>query len=204
MADRLYLSLWFPNFRLQSLATAMVSVIKQFSGDGSEPQVHAAAAYPLSWNETPLYQRIYEKDEVQEATPERAVAAATENLHDDYAYEFEVKWDLWQAETVGGLDATWKQEPVTVRVVGFGPEFDDGAYEQNGHIRVDFGLDTPFLQDEVDLDEVNAEYIKRNVQRMVDVTNAIQQNCGISSRLLWSESGENLAQKLIARLQRVN
>jgi hypothetical protein len=204
MADKLYLSLWFPNFRLQSLATAMVSVIKQFSGDGSEPQVHAAAAYPLSWNETPLYQRIYEKDEVQEATPERAVAAATENLHDDYAYEFEVKWDLWQAETVGGLDATWKQEPVTVRVVGFGPEFDDGAYEQNGHIRVDFGLDTPFLQDEVDLDEVNAEYIKRNVQRMVDVTNAIQQNCGISSRLLWSDSGENLAQKLIARLQRVN
>jgi hypothetical protein len=89
-------------------------------------------------------------------------------------------------------------------VVGFGPEFDDGAYEQNGHVRVDFGLDTPFLQDEVDLDEVNAEYIKRNVQRMVDVTNAIQQNCGISSRLLWSDSGENLAQKLIARLQRVN
>jgi hypothetical protein len=196
--------LWFPNFRLQSLATAMVSVIKQFSGDGSEPQVHAAAAYPLSWNEAPLYQRIYEKDEVQEATPERAVAAATESLHDDYAYEFEVKWDLWQAETVGGLDPTWKQEPVTVRVVGFGPEFDDGAYEQNGHIRVDFGLDTPFLQDEVDLDDVNAEYIKRNVQRMVDVTNAIQQNCGISSRLLWSDSGENLAQKLIARLQRVN
>jgi hypothetical protein len=204
MADRLYLSLWFPNFRLQSLATAMVSVIKQFSGDGSEPRVHAAAAYPLSWNEAPLYQRIYEKDEVQESAPERAVAAATESLHDDYAYEFEIKWDLWQAETVGGLDPTWKQEPVTVRVVGFGPEFDDGAYEQNGHVRVDFGLDTPFLQDEVDLDEVNAEYIKRNVQRMVDVTNAIQQNCGISSRLLWSDSGENLAQKLIARLQRVN
>jgi hypothetical protein len=204
MADRLYLSLWFPNFRLQSLATAMVSVIKQFSGDGSEPRVHAAAAYPLSWNEAPLYQRVYEKDEVQEAAPERAVAAATESLHDDYAYEFEVKWDLWQAETVGGLDPTWKQEPVTVRMVGFGPEFDDGAYEQNGHIRVDFGLDTPFLQDEVDLDDVNAEYIKRNVQRMVDVTNAIQQNCGISSRLLWSDSGENLAQKLIARLQRVN
>jgi hypothetical protein len=204
MADRLYLSLWFPNFRLQSLATAMVSVIKQFSGDGSEPRVHAAAAYPLSWNEAPLYQRIYEKDEVQESAPERAVAAATESLHDDYAYEIELKWDLWQAETVGGLDPTWKLEPLTVRVVGFGPEFDDGAYEQNGHIRVDFGLDTPFLQDEVDLDDVNAEYIKRNVQRMVDVTNAIQQNCGISSRLLWSDSGENLAQKLIARLQRVN
>ena len=91
-----------------------------------------------------------------------------------------------------------------MRVVGFGPEFDEGAFEQNGQIRVDFGADTPFLLEEVDLDEVGAEHIKRNVQKLVEVTNAIQENCAISSRLLWSESGENLAQKLIARLQRVN
>jgi len=89
-------------------------------------------------------------------------------------------------------------------VVGFGPQFDEGAYEQNGQVRVDFGPDTPFLLEELDLDQVDAEYIKRNVQKLVEVTNLIQENCGISSRLLWSDSGENLAQKLIARLQRVN
>jgi hypothetical protein len=204
MADRLYLSLWFPNFRLPALAPAIVSVLKQFGGVGHSPRVHAAAAYPVSWNETPFYQRIYEEDEVQESGTERAVAEATEILHDDFAYEFELKWDLWVAETVGGLDPTWKQEPVVVRVVGFGPQFDEGAYEQNGQVRVDFGLDTPFLLEDVDLDQVDAEYIKRNVQKLVEVTNLIQDNCGISSRLLWSDSGENLAQKLIARLQRVN
>jgi hypothetical protein len=32
----------------------------------------------------------------------------------------------------------------------------------------------------------------------------VQHHGGISSRLLWSESGESLAQKLIARLQSVN
>lgn len=204
MADRLYLSLWFPNFRLPSLAPAIVCILKQFGAPGSTARVRAATTYPISWNETPVYQRVYGEDEVQDSAPEQAVADATENLHDDFAYEFELPWDLWVAETVGGLDATWKQEPVTVRVAGFGPEFDEGAYEQNGQIRVDFGLDTPFLLEEVDLDEVGAEHIKRNVQKLVEVTNAIQQNCGISSRLLWSESGENLAQKLIARLQRVN
>jgi len=199
MADRLYLSLWFPNFRLPALAPALVSVLKQFTG-----RVHAAAAYPISWNETPFYQRIYEEDEVQESTPERAVAEATQILHDDFAYEFELKWDLWVAETVGGLDPTWKLEPVIVRVVGFGPHFDEGAYEQNGQVRVDLGLDTPFLLEEIELDQLGAEYVKRNVQKLVEVTNAIQEHCGISSRLLWSESGENLAHKLIARLQRVN
>src|ERR1700742_1791111 len=201
MADRLYLSLWFPNFRLAALAPAMVSVIKQFGGT---ERVHAAVAYPISWNDPPIYQRIYEEDEVQESAPERAVAEATEILHDDFAYEFEIKWDLWVAKTEGGLDPTWKQEPVVVRVAGFGPQFDEGAYEQNGQVRVDFGVDTPYLLEELDLDQVDAEYIKRNVQKLVEVTNLIQENCGISSRLLWSDSGENLAQKLIARLQRVN
>jgi hypothetical protein len=204
MADRLYLSLWFPNFRLPALAPAIVSVLKQFSGTGNPGRVRAAAAYPISWNEAPFYQRIYEEDEVKESAPEQAVAEATEILHDDFAYEFELKWDLWVPETVGGLDPVWKQEPVTVHVVGFGPQFDEGAYEQNGEVRVDFGLDTPFLLEDIDLDLVGAEHVKRNVQKLVEVTNAIQENCGISSRLLWSDSGENLAQKLIARLQRVN
>ena len=204
MADRLYLSLWFPNFRLPALAPAIVSVLKQFAGPGGTPQIHAAAAYPISWNETPSYQRIYQEDEVREFAPERAVAAATEILHDDFAYEFEFKWDLWVAETVAGLDPTWRLQAVMVHVVGFGPHFDEGAYEQNGQVRVDFGLETPFLLEEVELDQVGAEYVKRNVQKLVEVTNAIQENCGISSRLLWSDSDENLAQKLIARLQRVN
>jgi hypothetical protein len=204
MADRLYLSLWFPNFRLPSLAPAIVSVLKQFARAGEPLRVYAAAAYPISWNETPFYQRIYEEAEVRESAPEQAVAEATEILHDDFAYEFEFKWDLWVAETVAELDPTWKLQPVTVHVVGFGPHFDEGAYEQNGQVRVDFGLDTPFLLEEIELDQVGAEYVKRNVQKLVEVTNAIQENCGISSRLLWSDSGENLAQKLIARLQRVN
>jgi hypothetical protein len=204
MADRLYLSLWFPNFRLPSLAPAIVCILKQFGAPGHTARVRAATTYPISWNETPVYQRVYGEDEAQDSAPEQAVADATENLHDDFAYEFELPWDLWVSETVGGLDPTWRQEPVTVRVAGFGPEFDEGAYEQNGQVRVDFGLDTPFLLEEVNLDEVGAEHIKRTVQKLVEVTNAIQQNCGISSRLLWSESGENLAQKLIARLQRVN
>ncbi|MGC2400443.1 MAG: hypothetical protein WA510_11690 [Acidobacteriaceae bacterium] len=204
MVDRLYLSLWFPNFRLAALPPALVSVVKQFGDATHAPRVHAAVTYPISWNESPFYQRIYEKDEVQESSPERAVAAATEILHDDFAYEIEVPWDLWIAETVGGLDPRWSLEPVKVRVVGFGPQFDDAAYEQNGHVRLDFGVDTPFLLEELELDTSGSEYIKRNVQKLVDLTNAIQEKCGISSRLLWTESGENLAQRLIARLQRVN
>ncbi len=44
------------------------------------------------------------------------------------------------------------REPRLVRVTGFGPLFDEGAYEQDGHIRMDFGTDTPFLEEDAELD----------------------------------------------------
>jgi hypothetical protein len=204
MADQLYLSLWFPNFRLASLPAALVAVLKQFAKAGGSTTVSAAAAYPISWNESPVFQRIFDEDEDEAAVPERSVAEATEMLHDDFAYEFEAEWELWTASKVSDLDPVWKQEPQTVRITGFGPQFDEGSYEQNGHIRIDFGTDTTFLQDEVDLDPESAAHVQQNVQHLVDFTQAIEQNIGISSRLLWSESGENLAQKLIQRLQRLN
>jgi hypothetical protein len=207
MADQLYLSLWYPNFRLTSLPAALEKVMEQFGAVAGSSRVKAAAAYPLSWNETPAYQRVYDKEHEPDAVdsePRLAIPAAMEMLHDDYAYEFELLWELWTPEVGGGLNPVWLKESRVVRIVGFGPEFDNAAYEQNGHIRVDFGPDTPFLQEEVDLDDETAAYVKENVQLLVDFTNAVQQHGGISTRLLWSESGDSLAQKLIARLQSVN
>jgi hypothetical protein len=46
--------------------------------------------------------------------------------------------------------------------------------------------------------------VKANVQKLIDFTQHVEKNCGISGRVLWSESDENLAQKLIAKLQRIN
>lgn len=205
MADQLYLSLWYANFRFAELPAALERVMRQFGAVSGQEKVRAATVYPLSWQEAPVYQRVYgEKDAPQEATPELAIAGATEMLHEDYAYEFEMAWDLWVAEAGGGLDAVWKKEPRVVRILGLGPEFDSGSFEQNGQVRIDLGNDVPFLQEEVELNEQSADYVKENVQKLVDLTAAIEKHAGAATRLLWSESGENLAKKLIGRLQSLN
>ncbi len=206
MADQLYLSLWYPNFRMDALPAAIEKVMEQFAAVGGSARVSAATVYPISWTEAPVYQRVYRNEtDDEDATPRTAIAAATENAHDDYAWEFELVWELWVPEPGGqGLDTMWRQEPRVVRVIGFGPDFDEGAYETNGHIRVDFGLDTPFLYEDVDLDEDAIVRVKQNVSRLVEFTQLVQKNAGISTRLLWSESGESLARKLIERLQQVN
>jgi hypothetical protein len=255
MADRLYLSLWYPNFRLEALPAALTGVLRQFALIGQK-RVAAASAYPINFTEPPTYQRIYVHpaggavnpardpipgDPARSRAPanpdgaalEAAVAEATEQLHDDMAYEFEMRWQLWTAEPAGAdlapeadpdhpdydLDhpsddelndpdassTPWKLRPHTVRILGFGPRFDMAGYEQNGHLLVDFGLDTPWvLETDEDLDETAQIHIQQNVEKLLAFTLLVERNCGISSRLLWTESGEPLAEKLIARLQRVH
>jgi hypothetical protein len=243
MADQLYLSLWFPNFRFDTLPATLVSVMRQFAAISRDPRVAAAAAYPISFNEAPTYQRIYVNDDRAEenadtsaALIENAVAEATEQLHDDTAYEFEMRWKLWSPELnqssprsdpgesyddseddtdsdnssdygSAALDPIWRLQTATVRILGFGPTFDDASFDQNGHIRIDFGLDTPWLAETLEdeqLDEDATKRIQQNVEMLLAFTLSVEKHCGISSRLLWTESGEPLAQKLIDRLQRVN
>jgi ribosomal protein L17 len=90
-----------------------------------------------------------------------------------------------------------------VKFIVQGEEFDDGAHEQNGHIEIDFGLDSLFVQENVELTEETQAKIRDNVAKLVEFTKKAEMNTRATSRRLWSESEESLPQKLIARLQKV-
>ncbi len=199
MSDTLYLSLWYPNLRLAALPDKLTAVLGAFAAHGGEPRVYAARVWPVSWSESPVFQRVYGWGE-RGAEPRFAVEEALELLHDDYAYEFQIGWSLWELETTGELDPRWVREPRLVRVTGYGPLFDEAAYEQDGHIRVDFGSDAPFLEEGVELDSVAARHVEENVRQLVELTEAVEKGSGATARLLWSELGESLAQRLAKRL----
>jgi hypothetical protein len=208
MADTLYLSLWYPNLRLTALADKLTAVLGAFAAHGGESLVYSATVWPVNWSESPVFQQVYgrrigtggEGAVELGVNPQIAVEEALELLHDDFAYEFQIGWSLWELETGGGLDARWVRDPQLVRVVGFGPLFDEGAYEADGHIRVDFGSDTPFLEEDLELDSVAARHVEENVRQLVELTAAVEKASGATARLLWSELGESLAQRLAARL----
>ena len=213
MSDTLYLSLWYPNLRLAGLADKLTAVLGAFAAHGGEARVYAVTVWPVSWSETPIFQRVWGRGE-RGAEPSPAVEEALEMLHDDYAYEFQIGWSLWELETGAGLpphepgpvrgdpglDPRWVREERLVRVTGYGPLFDEGAYEQDGHIRVDFGSDAAFLEEGVELDSVAARHVEENVRQLVELTAAVEKDSGATARLLWSELGESLAQRLAARL----
>ncbi len=229
MSDALYLSLWYPNLRLADLPDKLVAVLGEFAKHGGESLVYSATVWPVSWSESPVFQQVYgrrgrapdQPGAPVGAEPRVAVEQATEMLHDDYAYEFQIGWSLWEIETPqspassssalphddqarAGLDARWVRGTRLVRVTGFGPLFDEGAYEQDGHLRIDFGNDAPFLEEETELDSVAARHMEENVRQLVALTNGLEVASGATARLLWSELGESLAQRLAARLGKTN
>jgi len=203
MADTLYLSLWYPNLRLEALAEKLTAVLGAIAAHGGESRVYAATVWPVGWSEPPVFQRIYGRtgeSSERGADPRQAVDEALELLHDDYAYEFQIGFALWELETAPNLDPRWARVSRLVRVTGYGPLFDDGAYEQDGHIRIDLGSDAPFLEEDADLDQVGAKHVEDNVRQLVDLAAAVEKASGATARLLWSELGESLAQRLAGRL----
>ena len=256
MSDTLYLSLWYPNLLLEALPDKLTAVLDAFAAHGGEPRVYSATVWPVNWSEAPVFQRVYGRmgggaGSIPGAEPRQAVEEALELLHDDYAYEFQVGWNLWELETESSalpaagrnagphstpvIDITsaqgrvstrqstaandlahddnpdlsvpdervlgrWARGPRLVRVTGFGPLFDEAAYEQDGHIRIDFGTDTPFLEEDAELEQVGARHVEENVRQLIELTVAVEKESGATARLLWSELGESLAQRLAARL----
>jgi hypothetical protein len=196
MGDSLYLSLWFPSFEEAEILPRTVGVLRQIPFSAARDGVAYSAIQPVSWSEPTIVERRYRPG----VAPEVAVADVAEFLHDDYAYVFEAYWDLWTPPE--GAEK-WVLEPALVRLVAHGMEFEERAAEEAGHIQIDFGLDTWFLHEEVEFTSEAERNVRSNVQKLVEFTALVEKNAGATGRLLWSESEENLAQKLINRLQRV-
>lgn len=196
MADSLYFSLWFSDFGPAEMLVHALSVMRQFPFSKDLPGITYYALHPVSWNEPTIFEQRFHPG----ATPEEAIAVAADLLHEDYAYLFEANWDLWTPETP---DGTWTSAPSTVRIIVRGEEFEEGEAKTQGEVQLDFGLDTPFLHEELRLTPEVESRVRANVQMLVDFINRIEKSAIANTRLLWSESGENLAQKLVGRLQRV-
>lgn len=196
MCDPLYLSLWFADFSGPEMLPHAFAVLQQFPFSAQRPGITYFALHPVSWNEATVLERRFPLG----IDPGQAALLAAETVHEDYAYIFEGYWDLWTPDLA---NESWVLEPALVKFIVQGEEFDDGAYQQTGHVEVDFGLDSFFLQPETSLSEQTRAKIRENVAKLVEFLKNVEKNSGTSARLLWSESEESLAQKLIARLQRV-
>jgi len=197
MPDNLYLNLWFSDSELIETFAHAAAVMQQLPFSAQLPGVSGVAVHPISWGEATILEENFRPG----ISPEEAVTIAAGLTHEDYAYVFEANWDLWSPLAPQG---EWTLRPSPVKFIVRGDEFEDAESDIQGQLQVDFGLDAPFLYEELQLSEELESKVRSNVQKLVDFTALVEKNSGAKTRLLWSESEENLAQKLVNRLQRVN
>src|SRR5215472_11726092 len=119
MADRLYLSIWFPSFQAPEMMPRLLSVIKQFAFSTQRGGIGYVAVRSISWDQPIVFEQTFD----YRVDPERAMTLAGEFLHEDNAYDFEMLWDLWSPVQEGELDETWQMQPQKVKFIAFGPKF---------------------------------------------------------------------------------
>lgn len=173
----------------------ILSVLRLFPSSAVRPGITYLSVHPVSWTEPTVLEREFKPG----VTPEEAIEIASEFAHDDYALVFEAFWDLWVPNEDEHGDS-WTERPVPVRFLVHGVQFDEGTYADDGHIEIDFGIDSPFLSD--DAESAAEKHVKINIARLIGFSSTIEKSAAVSGRVLWSESDDDLAQKLIAQLQK--
>ena len=189
------LSLWFPGFDAELMLPRLMEVLRYFPFSESRSGVQYASVHPVDWSEPTVYEGSFPPGATEEAAE-----ALSPFVQPDFALTLEAYWDLWMLDTD---TKQWVLRPEKVTFTALGPEFDEGAFAELGHILIDFGHDFPFLHEGVDLNADDALRVKANVATLIEFTHRIERNCNTAGRVLCSESDDNLAQKLIARLQQV-
>lgn len=195
MPDPLNLSLWFSDFSGPAMVPHIHAVLRQFGFSERRPGVTYVAVQPVSWNEASVLERRFSPG----IPPEDALVVAGDLIHDDYAYLFEAYWDLWVPDESG----QWNLVPSLVTFIAHGEQFDEETHHEAGHMQIDFGLDSLFVQENVALTDETRARMRDNVLKLIEFTKNIETKTRATSRRLWSESDQNLPQKLIARLQKV-
>jgi len=199
MVDSLYLSIWFPSFRQGEMMARVAGVLRQFPCSNLREGITYLSVHPVTWSEPTVLERRFTPG----ISPEEGADLGSEFAHDDFAFVFEAFWDLWVPSDDEHGDS-WVQRPVAVRFLVHGVQFDDGIYSEDGHVEVDFGLDTAFVYEGLELTSVERDHLRANIAKLIAFSAAVEKNCAISGRVLWSESEDNLGQKLLAKLQQTH
>jgi hypothetical protein len=216
MADQLFLSYWLRNYNQSTMLRNYEKLLRLFPFSRLARHASTFKVLAVDANEPVVA-------EVPYAPPvpiEALLAVAKDFQNSDSAYRLETWWDLWQF----GSDPShpqaskeeWQLSPARVALCCFGPHFDQSPA---GHehppagerpsviafpsgddaaigcaLEIEFGLDANFLP-QPDLPG-SPRLIESNIKSLLKLVHDLDDALPVETRRLWSESGENFAEKL--------
>ena len=173
----------------------------EFPASASAPGIQSFAIYPFRWSETPVLQQTFGEG----ADMDHVVGLAREFLHEDYAYEAQLNWNRW-VQKPREVSGRRHRIPAAVSLVCLGPEFDREGLEQHCDLQINFGLDSAFLPTEEEWAlsgagpnrDLASLWMRENVRQLWGFVRQLEKKLPLAKKLLWCESGENLAEKILS------
>ena len=179
MPDHLYLSLWVEGHSALALPTTFKKALEEFPFSRLRPSA-TLRVYALEFSEAPLLEAVY--DIIPDAGG--LVDAAREFIHEDVAFQLDAFWELWQ------WDGDWSLKPSPVSIEVYAPEF---ASDLGEDIRLDLGLETLYLPPE---DSGILRPLQSNIRSVLHLEKDLEAAFKVRKKSLWSEEGENFAERL--------
>lgn len=207
MADQLFLSFWLRNYSDATMLRNYEKLLRLFPFSRLAQQASTFRIMAVDANEPVVAEIPYPAP----VPLDDILAVAKDFQNPDACYRLETWWDLWQ------FDDDWKLAPARVVLCCFGPDFDQNpssppstlAPEQSGVIpfsnpdeeiaigcalEIEFGIDANFLpQPEV---QGSPRMVQSNIKSLLKLVHDLDDALPVETRRLWSESGENFAEKL--------
>jgi hypothetical protein len=181
MADRLYLSVLLRGYNSSNMLRHYERMLRSFPFSRLSQTGVVLRINAVSESEPPVFEQPFENPPDVEAV----ITAARQFTTEDCVVQLEAKWDLWQ------FDKEWELRPAPVTLSCTGPGY---PADEREHLNIDFGLDAHFLPQR---DLPNHLFMARsNIRSLLHLISELDRTLTIESKRLWSESGENFAERL--------
>ena len=138
MSNRAYLKVWCRNVTAESLPEILRTFLDAVPFSATRRGFTSVALRAIETSEAPLIERDLRS---APATPDAIVESLGGSLETDSSVELEAWWDLWVFDTAAG---EWRDQPQRLELVFYGPDFEDGLWQDAGHFAADLGFEHLF------------------------------------------------------------
>ena len=189
MANRAFISIWIPGFAEASMLETFGKVLGTVPFSASQPGITGLVIRAVGSWEAPLEEHDLR---AAPATPDGCITLARFHESFDCAYEARCYWDQWTDES-----GSWQLAPRPLEIACLGEQYDDGAFQQAGHVRIDLGFAESFVCDESPGGQAKRS---ENIRALYMWLRQIRDTVAIGRQVLWSEEDESLEAQLDAAL----
>ncbi len=182
MPDQLYLSLRLRSFDPESMLRHFEQLLRVFPFSQLRPGISAVRIYAIEYTEPPLFEQAM----AAETDVDTVIGICQEFNNPDCAYTVDGLWELFHYREDG-----WKLAPSRVSFSCFGPEFDN---EERDDLRIELGPDSDYLPNPEFPD--GARKSQSNLRSLLRLVHDIEENLPVEDKRLWTESGDNFADRV--------